>query len=239
MKKIFTFSIVLFFFLILPKKAEAAFVYLEPATGSYNVGDTFDVAVWVDPEGEDVQTMDLIMTYDKTKLETSQAAIEDEGYFGNYTDYVFNVDQTEGSMKNFIFATNGAITNDQKAKVITITFTAKATGTATVNFLCGNDFQTQVRNKDADLIVCGSNGSGSYTITSSGTVTTSTPIPTSAATTPQPTSATSSVTPTIQPIGGVTTTPAALPETGFMSVGLGAISLASLLIGIGLLFVIL
>ncbi len=233
MKKIFTFSIVLFFFLILPKKAEAAFVYLEPSSGNYNVGDTFDVAVWVDPEGKDVQTMDLIMTYDKTKLETSQAAIEDEGYFGNYTDYVFNVDQTEGSMKNFIFATNSAITNDQKAKVITITFTAKATGTATVNFLCGNDFQTQVRNIDADLIVCGSNGSGSYTITSSGTVPTSTPIPTSvlqSTATPQPT--------TIQS-AGVTTTPAALPETGFMSVGLGAISLASLLIGIGLLFVIL
>jgi hypothetical protein len=237
MKKTFTFLILLFFFLVLPKTADAAFVYLEPSSGSHNIGDTFEVAVWVDPEGEDVQTMDLIMTYDKTKLETSQNAIEDEKYFGNYTDYVFNVDQTEGSMKNFIFATNGAITNDQKAKVITITFTAKAAGTATVNFLCGNDFQTQVRNKDADLIVCGSNGSGSYTIASSGSVPTSTPAPTSvpqSTTTPQPT-----LVPTSQPVGGATTTPSALPETGFISAGWGAISLASLLIGIGLLFVIL
>jgi hypothetical protein len=233
MKKLFFSSVfILFSFLVLPVKAWAANFYLEPASGTYKVGDEFDVAVWVDPSGEDVQTMDIIISYDKTRLETSKEKIKDGQYFESFNSYVFNVYQDTGKLNLYIFSTQGSYSKNTKGKVLTITFKAKSTGTAAVNFVCGSDGDSAIWSPEiTNLIVCGANGSGSYTIIASGeTSPTSTPTPT-------PTSAPSGATATPTPMttGETTPTPTALPQAGFSSLGLGTGLLGGVLLGVGLL----
>lgn len=263
MKRLAALPIFCFVFLfLLPTAARAANFYLEPASGAYNVGNEFNIAVWVDdPSGDKIQTMDIIMSYDKTTLSTSKSKIKDELYFDGFGTSVFNVDEAAGKLSLYVFSTQGTYSRNTKGKVLTITFKAKAGGTATVNFICGDEFGSAIRNSadtEKNLIVCGANGSGSYTLAESATPLppTSTPIPTAASIPPTPTptsvpsgGVTPASTPTSAPTsvptsaptsvltsGGATSTPSltGIPQTGFPLGSLG-IYFGGALIGLGLM----
>jgi len=210
-------------FLIKPVAALAApHFYLEPSNGNYNVGDKITVTVWVDPADKDIQTMDLIMNYDKTRLSIDQSDIKDENYFSPYNSSVFNVDSTNGKLSLYVFSTQGTYSRNTKGKVVTLTFTAKAEGTASLLFVCGDENGSAIRNADGNLIDCTSNGSGSYVIAAAANPTpTDTPAPTDA---PAPTT-------TVQP----TQTSQQLPAAGFSLPIWGTISAAATLIGVGII----
>ncbi len=210
--------------------------YLDPASGNYQKGQTFTVTVWVDPAGKPVQTMDVIIDYDKSRLSTSEAAIKDEKYFGSNGDSVFNVDQANGRLSLYFFVTQSTYSRSTKGKVVSITFTAQETGTAAVNFICGSDDGSAIRNSDdGNFIDCAANGSGNYTIAASGggTSTTPTPAPTAAptaselpetggATSPTPTAAANS------------SSSSALPNAGWEQTTLAIVSAAGLFISLGI-----
>ncbi len=219
-------NLLIFFFLILgvflarPVSALATpHFYLDPSNGNYKVGDKVVVTVWVDPAGKDIQTMDIIMNYDKTRLSISQTDIKDENYFSPYNSSVFNVDSANGRLSLYIFSTQGTYSKNVKGKVVTLTFTAQAEGTANLLFVCGNESGSAIRNATGNLIDCTSNGSGNYVIASSNSAATS------SSTTPTPTAA-----PTPTP-----TVAGQLPSTGFSLPIWGTISAAATLIGVGII----
>ncbi len=199
----------------LPVEAQAApHFYLDPASGSYKVGDKVVITAWVDPDGKDIQTMDLIINYDKTRLSITQSDIKDENYFSPYNASVFNVDEASGKLSLYVFSTQGTYSKNTKGKVVTMTFTAKAAGTAPVVFICGGESGSAIRNADSNLIDCNSNGSGSYTVAAADQAAAATPTPSdnnSSQNTPSPT----------------------LPAAGSSLPGLAGLSVATVLISLG------
>ncbi len=220
MKKLILFLLLLFVFLSLPGKVQAANFYLEPSTSTVQVGSEFEVAVWIDPGGEDIQAMDIFINYDATRLQTSQEQIKDEQYFGSYGSSVFNVSDPPGKLSLYVFSNQGTYSRNTEGKVVTITFKAKVTGTASVNFICGGESGSAIWDSAVtNLIVCGANGSGSYTLIESGTTPTLTPTE-------------------IEPTVEETATSTALPETGFSPFGWGAVLLGGILISTSLLILL-
>ncbi len=228
--------------LFLPVGARAgARFYFDPNQATVSQGGKLTVTVWVDPGTKAVQTMDVIINYDKTRLTTSQEAIKDEHYFGSAGDSAFNVDDANGRLSLYFFVTQGTASKTGKGKVVTIAFTSKATGQANLNFLCGSDDGSAIRNSDdGNFIDCAANGSGTYTV--NGDSAGVTPTVTAAATaTPQPTSGAVSggQQNSVSPTKSATASVSSLPETGLGVVTLGGIvaGLALSLVGVlGLIF---
>ena len=203
------------------RAAEAApHLSMSPATGNYNVGDTFKITVKVDSGTETVGGVDGVGTYDSAKLDVVSAVKATPMVFDATGGGDCSVSTATVGKFNFSCYSNDAL-NDKVAvgDLIVLTFKAKATGTALASFTCTSGSTTDSNivksSTSADVIVCSENINGSYTI--GGTSSTST---TAVAT---PTSSTTTTT---------TTTTAELPKTGgvgatFGLIIFGAISLAS------------
>jgi hypothetical protein len=157
---------------------QAAVLKLNPSSQSYVKGDSFNVTIDLElSTGEKVDAVDARLEFNNNKLEVT--AIND-GYFNDYVTKDF--DNNNGNITiTALSKTNQAV--EINGTVATITFRAKDTGTASVNFdfvkegskvdsnvaetQTGNDILTNVRD-------------GSYTITSAGvggTTTTTTSAP--------------------------------------------------------------
>jgi len=198
---------------------------MNPASGSYSVGNNFSVIVKVDSGVEITSGVDGVGTYDSTKLELVSAVKSSPMVFdaldggGNCSV----IDTAEVGKFSFSCYPNNSLENKTASgDLVVFTFKAKAVGTAVVGFTCASgstvDSNIVKASLSTDVIVCGENIGGSYIITAAttGDSTTTTPTPT--------------LTPT------TTTTKAAteLPQTGGIgsTIGLlvfGAISLISIL----------
>ncbi|HPT66254.1 MAG TPA: cohesin domain-containing protein [Candidatus Woesebacteria bacterium] len=231
MKRTVQNLLILSAFLLLSTKVAAAAdprFSLNPATGNYKVNDTFTVTIAIDSAGQVVGAADAVGTFDSNILELTS--------LNAATDMVFNSTQTGGSCmpssssewasgKFSITCYSNMSSGDEavSGNLAVLTFKAKTTGTANVNFTCNGGAGDSNIIQSAtvkDLIVCSANGSGSYTISagSSTSTVTSTPTPTIKASTTTTT----------------TTTTTELPQTGGIATTLGlivfgAISLASAL----------
>jgi len=219
---------------------------LTPVTGSYTNGSEFKVSIGVNSDGEKSSAVDVWTTFDKARLEV--VSIEKAANPPFDFDMTPKINNTAGT---FEFSCASKNMNAFEDTVITgelavVTFKAKSTGTAALNFTCspGSTTDSNIFNSDInDVISCSANSVGSYTITAGSSSTTVTPTPTKATTvTPTPTTTTNTtVTPTSTTTtssSSTTLTPTnattSLPQTGAVgsTVGLiifGAISLASAL----------
>lgn len=214
-----------FLFLLLLKvgavQAQAgARLSLSPASGSYSNGDQFVVSVNVDTAGQDAMAVDALINFDSTRLEAKTVTKGD--FFGGF-DY--KIDASSGRITIYSFSEQTLQTKSGTGTVATITFAAKAVGTASVSFLCqaGGDTDSAIWNASAnDLIDCPSNGSGSYTIGSGGGTTAPT-----ATRTPTTTSAP----------GAPTATPSQLPATGIDAPLVLLLTGGSLMLLLGVLLV--
>jgi LPXTG-motif cell wall-anchored protein len=224
-------------FLLLSTKVVAAAdprFSLTPATGNYKVNDTFTVTILIDSAGQVVGAADAVGTFDSNILELTS--------LNAATDMVFNSTQTGGSCmpssstewatgKFSITCYSNMSSGDEavNGNLAVLTFRAKTTGTANVNFTCNGSAGDSNIIQSAtvkDIIVCSANGSGSYTITAATGASTATSTPTPTTTTTSTSTTTTTATPT--------TASTQLPQTGGIAstVGLivfGAISLASAL----------
>jgi len=186
-----------------PVLAAGPLLRFSPSTGSYTNGSTFTVTIGVDSGTEKSQGVDAWVTFDSAKLEvvsidtvTSPAFSFSLGKNIYNSDGKFDISCSSTDMGTYQATT---ILGD----LASVTFRAKGTGTAAVNFTCksGSTTDSNIFNMSAvDVINCASNVNGSYTITegsSSSSSTTSTPTPTVGATTTSTLPATGSVGATI------------------------------------------
>jgi hypothetical protein len=203
-------------FLAMPARAMAtAYFTLNPTSGSYTTGSTFDVVMGVNSGTEKVIGLDIKATFDASKLEVEsivKGSVPDDGYQFTYTNSSPIIDNSAGTFEVTLPSANSSVYTGVVAnhELLKITFKAKATGTAALNYVCtaGSVAETNIINDSGnDVVACGSNQSGSYTITAtSSSSVTSTPT-----LTPTPTSTSSTTSSTSAP---TSTSTATLPETG-------------------------
>lgn len=108
----------------------AASYALSPASGSYSVGSTFSVKVMINSGTDAVNTGDATLTFDIAKL--TAVSVSKDGS-------PFNLWVTEPAISGgtIAFAGGGTMPVSGSKAVITITFKAKAEGTADVKFSKG------------------------------------------------------------------------------------------------------
>lgn len=120
------------FFFALP--ADAALLRLSPNAGSFTVGSTFDVSIFLDTEGKAVNALDITLSFppDKLQLVSPSAGRSiisvwtGQPRFNNTTGRV----ELQGGFPGGINVSNGLIS--------TLTFRVRAVGQAVVKFLDGS-----------------------------------------------------------------------------------------------------
>jgi len=207
----FNFLLITLLFGTVGVKAAVAGPHLimSPSSGTYSVDGTFSVTVKVDSGTETVGGVDGVGTYDSAKLELVSTTKASPMVF-DATDSGggCSISTTAGVGKfSFSCYSNDALSDKVvNGDLVVLNFKAKTTGTAVAGFTCASGSTTDsniVKSSTAtDVIVCGENVGGSYTINSSGST------DTTATNTPTPTTTSSSA----------TVTASELPKTG----GIGA-----------------
>jgi LPXTG-motif cell wall-anchored protein len=171
-KKINTLLAIAALFLVVPvKAATAANFTLAPPSGSYQVSEDFPVDLGIVSGTEKVMSADIVGTFDASKMELKSAVVTDTINFSS--EIAANIDNTAGTFTLMLVSSKmdpyqSAVIN---GPVVKLTFMGKTAGTGTVNFTCsGTSYEdSNIFNPDnADVIVCGSNQSGSYTFTGVG-----------------------------------------------------------------------
>lgn len=200
MKKLF--FITLSGFLILTAYGKKSLVwaadphfFLNPSSDSKSA--SFEVEIKVDTGGKPAGGVDIHLEYPKNLLKIDnvvKGGVNKTAAFGELYSQIKN---EEGKLRiNAYFPTSAAGDSytGNNGLVATVTFSPLASGTANVNFVCnaGSTTESNIVDKITvqDIIVCNSNVSGAYSVTSSGgTQATSTPTPgttTSSGPTPTP-----------------------------------------------------
>lgn len=212
MKKILALTLVALSFLtVKPVLAAGPLLKLTPSSGSLNVGNTITVVMGVDSGTEKSQGVDAWMTFNAGLLEVQSIETAPSPAFSFalgkniYNDTgKFDISCTSTDMSTY---TATVLNGD----LVTITFKAKSTGTANVNFNCtaGSTIDSNIFNMSAlDVINCASNINGTYTI-NAGSSTDPTATPTTGTTTSTTTTTTT------------TSSDEELPQTGGIGTTLG------------------
>jgi hypothetical protein len=197
---------------------------LSPTTQTVSNGSQFDVIIGVDSGTEKVIGIDIVSTFDASKLEivsVSKGNVPDGGYSFTYTSSSPIIKNDTGRLEVTLPSANSSVYEGVVAnhELLKVTFKAKAVGTAAVNYVCtaGSVTDSNIINQaGSDVVDCGSNSSGSYTITES-----SSSSPTSTPTlTPTPTTVGATPTTTLPDAGIVETT------VGLLVFGLSTVAMA-------------
>ncbi len=149
----------------------AADVLLSPASGSYTTGQTFTVTVQADPKGQSINAVEASLTFNTANLSVVSVSKTGSAFSLWTTEPTFS--NTAGTIS---FGGGSPTPFSARSNLISITFTAKAAGTGSVNFGEASALAADGRGTD---VLAGKVG-GSYTV---GAAATPTPTPTP---TPEP-----------------------------------------------------
>lgn len=156
---------------------EAATLKFDPTTVSVKSGDTFDVKVNVDPQSEQITSVDAYVLYDSAIL-TPQTVT-----YGTYFPQVLHdIKSTMVYVGATIQSPNDFRTGT--GTIATITFKAIAGGTVTLQYQCDSTLiaTSKVIKNDAnatDIVQCSSNDKATVTVSgAAASTTTVTPTPT-------------------------------------------------------------
>ncbi len=231
MKKLLCLMLFAFsFWIAKPVVAAGPMLKFVPSSGSYTNGNDFTITIGIDSGTEKVQAVDVWTTFDTAKLEVVSVIKAINPAF-DFNMGAANIDEAGGKFDITFSPSAGGATFEAKAvsgDLAVVTFKAKATGTANVNFTCaaGSTIDSNIFNISTnDVIDCTSNLNGSYTITDGGT---SNPDPTAT-----PTTSSNTSNPTAVP-----TQASELPQTGRVetTVGLMIFGIVSVLSSLALKF---
>jgi hypothetical protein len=163
----------------------AARLYFDPSSANKSLNETFTVTAKVDSSGEVIGGVDGIGTYDSSRLELISITKASDMVFSNLdSGGSCQIGTSSGGKFSFTCYANSAVDNTAvSGNLVVFSFKAKATGTATVSYSCteGSTVDSNIvkTSTSADVISCGSNGSGSYVISEgSSSSATNTPTPT-------------------------------------------------------------
>ena len=117
---------------LFPGHVEAAQLFLSPSTGSFATESIFDVSVFLDTEGETINTLDIFIGFPPDKLQIVSPGIGGQSIIGIWTgvpsyDNQKGVIHLRGGMPDGINVNRGLIAK--------FTFRGRHTGTAAVKFL--------------------------------------------------------------------------------------------------------
>jgi len=151
------------------------FFILFPAVGTYDQGSDFSVLLGANSGGEAVVGIDVVGSFDATKLELTGISKIDTAnvyQFMSYSESLVTIDNAAGTFAVTLTPV-GSIYEGQAVDEVflRLSFKAKAAGVASVNFTCnaGAVTESNIINQNAlDVVECASNQSGSYTINASG-----------------------------------------------------------------------
>lgn len=159
-----------------------------PVSGSYTNGSTFAVGMGVDSGTEKVAGMDVVGSFDATRLELlSVDKAASPAFDFPYDSSTAKIHNDTGKFEISLVSKSSSIYDATTAvgPLLTFNFRAKSNGTATVSLTCqpSSIVESNIINQNSiDTIDCTANQIGSYTI-SGGSSTNLTPVPTSASTT--------------------------------------------------------
>lgn len=182
LKKYFKYFAICLVYLAIPSvfsKAAAATFTLTPAARTVNVGDTIDVTVYLDTEGAEIVEAEAVLSYDSAIFEVSSDPTQGSFLATFHTKREANSVAIAGTVD---FSAPPAPTTGQGA-LATVTLTAKAPGTSSFAFVCGNlgsnisgiDPADPTRAVDLLATNCSSLAAASYTVAGPGGVPTATP----------------------------------------------------------------
>lgn len=128
LKKFFVFTIIFFGILLIPSTVQAATLFFSPGSGSYEVGDNFSVGLYVNSDGQDINAIQSSLSFSNNLLDVT--SVSNSG--------IINLWQTQPTYSNAngtIIFVGGVIGgyNGGSGQIITIYFSAKSAGTASVS----------------------------------------------------------------------------------------------------------
>jgi len=157
--------------LIKPNLIKAATLSLSPSSGSYTVGDTFEVQIVLDTQGTETDGVDIhYLNYDPSLLEVQDANTEQTGIQISpgtlYSNTPINSVDTVNGRIDFSQTTAGGSTYNGSGVLATVTFKVLSGGTANVtfDFTLGETTDTNVASSGEDVLTSVTNGS--YTLSS-------------------------------------------------------------------------
>lgn len=254
---IWSFFLCLFVFLLCSQASNAAYIYLDPTSGTISGTDKLEVKIRINTEGEKPTTTDAIITYDSEKLKVVEVK-EPEQSEKFFPRFFLNNKANKVFVGSAILPQGTPQSGD--GLIATIIFQGISDGSTIAAVQCEDGKTTdsnitlKKNQRVTDIIDCSKATSSTITVSGVGggpsptTGLNSTPKPTSSngkpsatpkLTTPTPTVLTSP-TPTVGPSLTPTSapTPSTLPETGniepttlAISIGLG-LTLLSIIIKI-------
>ena len=134
-KLILPVSIFIVSVFIHPLSAHAASLFLPPSSGTYKVGQTFSVGVYVGSADQAMNAVEGVISFPKDILEVT--GVSKSGSILNLwvQEPAFS---NAGGTANFEGIVYNPGFNGKSGKIVTVTFKAKAQGSASVNFNSGS-----------------------------------------------------------------------------------------------------
>jgi hypothetical protein len=161
MKKIFKIIIItLVFFALTPflEKAQAAAFNFDQATVSVANGGTFQIAVTVDPAGENLSSVDAYVTYDATLLKANSVTA------GSLFPTVSHDESTSGKVYIAGMVNDPATSVSTAGTLATITFQALNDGSGILSFDCNSSKIIKNDINATNVIACAQNGTSTVTV---------------------------------------------------------------------------
>jgi len=213
-------GVLFFLFFVFPGKINAQKLYLNPSSGSFEVGQNFSVEVMIDTEGQEVVASDAKVSFNNSQLEV--VGVDKGNFFDEVVNYVGENSVLVGGFFNDQLKKKTGV-----GKLAIITFKGKTAGTTSLSFVCSAgkfDESNIISVTGQDIIKCASLGDASYILQGGN------PQPTSPVPTATPTSGSSypTATPTGEPpVSGVAQMTLIPVLSGILMLFLGAIFLFS------------
>jgi hypothetical protein len=161
MKKVFIIlfvSILFSLFLTTSVQAGNASLYLSPASGSFFVGSTFDVSVFVNTGGENINAVEVNLRFDPTKIQVASPTAGKSFIEVWVAQPTFS--NTKGTM-SFIGGVPSPGVNTSAGLVSTVTFRALSPGETQILFL---DSSKVLKNDPQGVNILTSMNRGVYTL---------------------------------------------------------------------------
>ena len=172
MNKIVLFCLLAAYIWFLPKvfcQVSAASLKFDKTTVSTTNGGAFEIAVTVEPGGDNLNSTDVYVTFDSALLKASNVAA------GSLFPTVTNDTSTSGRVYIAGMVNDPASSISTTGTLATITFQALKDGSATLSFDCSSSKIIKNDLNATNVITCSSNNSAAVTIGSGAAAPTKTP----------------------------------------------------------------
>ena len=162
------FFLTFFVFLSAASLVEAAVLILDPSSATVFPGSEFDMKIYIDTQGEEVTSADILLNYNNSFLEVVDVVNGAEGQIPFFTDLFHTAFTNQLYIGSSVTDPNDA--HSGQGAVATVRLKALAQGTASIAFICspGQTDETNISRSDqnaTDIVDCNALSPAVYSIT--------------------------------------------------------------------------